>query len=323
MPQLKQKNKKKFDVLVAGELNIDLILNDIESFPEIGKEKLANDMTFTLGSSSAICACNLSSLGANVSFLGKVGKDYFGEYIIEILRKKNVNIDNIMVDSDVNTGATIVLNIQDDRAMVTYPGAMGNLSSGDIKKVILKQAKHLHFSSYYLQPKMKDGIKDMFKLAKELKLTTSFDMQWDPEEKWDFDYMNVLPFVDIFLPNEQELLCLTKQSNILKALEKISSSVNNVVVKMGSKGSLLYYGGKSVKKKSFINKSVVDAIGAGDSFNAGFIFKFINGAELEECQEFGNLMGAINTTRSGGTTAFTNYKEIMKIAQTTFGYKIK
>ena len=68
-------DKKKYDVIVVGELNVDIILNDIDSFPEIGKEKLAGKMDTTLGSSSAILASNLSSLGAKVAFIGKIGQD--------------------------------------------------------------------------------------------------------------------------------------------------------------------------------------------------------------------------------------------------------
>ncbi len=160
-------------------------------------------------------------------------------------------------------------------------------------------------------------------MAKDLKLTTSFDMQWDPEEKWNLDYKKILPFVDIFLPNEKEILHLTNENSVSNALEKLSGKANNIVVKMGSKGSLLYSKGKTILKEPFLNTNVIDTIGAGDSFNAGFIFKFINGAKLEECQEFGNLIGAINTTAPGGTAAFTNYKEIIKIAEKKFGYKIK
>jgi sugar/nucleoside kinase (ribokinase family) len=168
---------------------------------------------------------------------------------------------------------------------------------------------------------MQPGITDLFKRAKELGLTTSLDIQWDPNEKWDFDYQKVLPFVDVFLPNEQELLFLTKEKSIDNAVKKISSIANHIAVKLGSKGSLLVTNGKTVFKESYLNKNLVDAIGAGDSFNAGFIFKFINGFSLKECQEFGNLMGAINTTAAGGTTAFTNYNEIINIAKEKFGYK--
>jgi len=314
---------KKFDVVVVGELNVDLILNNLESFPEIGKEKLAKDMALTLGSSSAIFASNLSSLGAKVAFLGKIGNDYFGKLVLDKLTEKGVDVSLIVKDSVSSTGATIVLNFAEDRAMVTYPGAMNNLTIKDVAKESIEQAKHLHFSSYYLQPGIRNDVDKMYKLAKDLGLTTSFDMQWDPEEKWQLDYEKVLPYVDIFLPNEQEILHLTKEKSIADALKKISGVSNKTAIKMGSKGSILYEKGKAINKDPFLNKNVVDAIGAGDSFNAGFIFKFIIGSEPEVCQEFGNLMGAINTTAAGGTTAFTNYRSIMKIAKEKFGYKTK
>ncbi len=312
---------KIYDALVVGELNVDLILNSIDSFPEMGKEKLAKSMNLTLGSSSAILASNLSSLGAKVSFAGKIGFDQFGVLVNDSLVNKGVNTDYLIRSKEWNTGATIVLNFDEDRAMVTYPGAMEHLTINDIPDEAFYLSKHLHFSSYFLQPGMQPGITDLFKKAKELGLTTSLDIQWDPNEKWDFDYQKVLPFVDVFFPNEQELLFLTKEKSIDNAVKKIISFANHIAVKLGSKGSLLVTNGKTVFKESYLNKNVVDAIGAGDSFNAGFIFKFINGFSLEECQEFGNLMGAINTTAAGGTTAFTNYNEIINIAKEKFGYK--
>lgn len=314
-------DNKKFDVVVVGELNVDLILNRIESFPEIGKEKLAEDMTLTLGSSSAIFASNLSALGARVTFLGKIGDDYFGQLVIDRLKEKGVDVSLIVRDPAAHTGATIVLNFQEDRAMITYPGAMNELTIKDISWEVLASARHLHFSSYYLQPGIKNDVGKLFEMAKGLKLTTTFDMQWDPAEKWIIDYETILPFVDVFLPNEQELLHLTGKATVSDALQKISGKSNVVAVKMGSRGSLLLDKGKTNVQGPFLNTKVVDAIGAGDSFNAGFVFKFINGADLEECQEFGNLMGAISTTAAGGTKAFTKYGQIMKIAEEKFGYK--
>lgn len=311
---------KKFDVLVIGELNVDIIINHLDSFPEIGKEKFAKNMAVTLGSSSAIFACNLSSLGVKVGFLGKIGNDYFGKIILDRLMEKGVDISFIIVDNVLNTGASIVLNFDEDRAMVTFPGAMSSLTISDIPDNTLALARHLHFSSYYLQEGMKSGVGKMFESAKKLDMTTSFDMQWDPKEKWDLDYTNVLPYVDIFLPNENEIIHLTQENSINDALKKLSRISNEIAVKKGSNGSLLQYKGTIISKEPFLNNNVVDAIGAGDSFNAGFIFKYINGFSPEECLEFGNLMGAINTTAAGGTTAFANYEDIMKIAKERFGY---
>ncbi len=313
-------NPKKFDVIVVGELNVDLILNNIDSFPEMGKEKIAKNMTLTLGSSSAIFASNLSSLGANVAFLGKIGNDSFGDLVIESLMSKNVNVDLIIRDNNSNTGVTVVLNYKEDRAMVTYQGAMNELTIDDISKETLSLAKHLHFSSYYLQPGIKKDISKLLKMAKDSGLSTSFDMQWDPDEKWDLNYEETLPLVDVFLPNEQELKYLTKNENIDEALDVLSQFSKEVIVKMGNKGSLLFNKGKKNLKNAFFNNEVVDAIGAGDSFNAGFIFKYINGESLEKCQEFGNLMGAVNTTAAGGTTAFSSYKNVIRTAKEKFNY---
>jgi len=310
----------KYDVIVVGELNVDLILNKIESLPELGKEKIAGEMNLTLGSSSAIFACNLSSLGAKVSFLGKIGKDFFGEFVIEELQKKNVDVSNVIKDGNCKTGATIILNYSEDRAMITHPGAMAELAFDDIKVENLLSAKHLHFSSFYLQPALRNSVVYLFKFAKKNGLTTSFDMQWDPNEKWDMDYKNILPYVDVFFPNEQELLLLTKENDVIKGLEKLSKYGNNIVVKMGSKGSISWSNNKTHYIDAFINDQVVDAIGAGDSFNAGFIYKFIQGKDIIECQKFGNLMGAINTTAAGGTGAFSNYNEIMRLAKDRFKY---
>lgn len=313
-------NNKKFDVIVVGELNVDLILNSIESFPEMGKEKIAKDMTLTLGSSSAIFASNLSSLGAKVAFVGKIGDDAFGSLVKERLQDKKVSTEFINT-SKLNTGATIVLNYSEDRAMVTYPGAMEDLTIADIENDTLKSARHLHFSSYFLQPGIQPGLLQLFKTAKENGLTTSLDIQWDPQEKWNFNYREVLPFVDVFLPNEQEALLLTQESVLENALSKLTSFGKLVVVKLGSKGSIAATKKKSVFKQSFYNDNVVDAIGAGDSFNAGFIFRFINGYDFDECQRFANLTGAINTTAAGGTTAFQSYDQIIKTGKEKFGYK--
>lgn len=314
-------SKKIFDVIVVGELNVDLILNSIDSFPEMGKEKIAKDMTITLGSSSAIFASNLSALGAKVGFIGKVGDDAFGNLVKESLSAKKVNTDYLITSDKWNTGATIVLNYSEDRAMVTYPGAMEHLTMNDISEEAISSAKHLHFSSYFLQPGMRQDIAALFKMAKEKGLTTSLDIQWDPNEKWDFNYKEVLQLVDIFLPNEQEALLLTSESKIDNAINKLAQYSKNIVVKLGSKGSMVAANGKSTIKKSFLNENVVDAIGAGDSFNAGFIFKFINGYDIDECQTFGNLTGAINTTAAGGTAAFDNYEQIIKTGKEKFGYK--
>ncbi len=314
--------EKMYDVLVVGELNVDLILDDIEKFPEVGKEVLAQKMTLTLGSSSAIFASNISSLGAKVAFIGKIGKDKFGEVVLESLQNNNVDISMIKIDNTLGTGATVVLNVEEDRANTTYPGAMDHLTINDISDDDLKKAKHLHFSSYFLQPGMWGSLGELFRRAKKLGLTTSFDMQWDPQETWKLDIADVLPFVDVFLPNENELKLLTGKSDLNEAIDSVKSYTNVLVIKRGNKGSMVYTNNQLLDLAPFLNTQVVDAIGAGDSFNAGFISKFILGSDIAECQRFGNLTGAVSTTAAGGTTAFKEPGNFKGIAKNKFGVDI-
>ncbi len=293
--------EKPFDVLVIGELNVDLILDQINKFPEIGKEIIAERMTVTLGSSSAIFASNLSTLGAKVRFVGQVGQDSFGDQVIASLQSRGVNTDYILRSSKDATGATVVLNYGEDRAMVTYPGAMKGLTIQDIPEVVFTTCRHLHLSSIFLQPGIASDLTTLFKNAKSFGLTTSIDPQWDPWERWDIALHELLPYVDVFMPNIQELYALTRTDNFQNALNALKSYGNVIVVKNGSEGAFLWDGYSIIHQRPFLNKEVADSIGAGDSFNSGFLHKYLQGEPLPVCLEFGALTGAINTTRSGGT----------------------
>ena len=314
--------EKPFDVLVIGELNVDLIMDQIERLPEIGKEIIADRMTITLGSSSAIFASNLSTLGSKVSFVGQLGQDHFGDFVIESLHSQGVNTDYVIRSSTHATGATVVLNYSEDRAMVTYPGAMKYLTVHDIPDVAFTQCKHLHLSSIFLQPGLTDDLVSLFQRAKQLGLTTSIDPQWDPSERWAFSFRELLPFVDVFMPNIKELNAMTRTNSLQDGLNSLHAHGNVIVVKNGSDGAFLWDGKLLTHQKPFLNTKVADSIGAGDSFNAGFLHKYLKKAPLTECLEFGALTGAINTTRSGGTAAFKNFGLVKEIAQSAFNYTL-
>ena len=306
---------KVFDVIVVGELNIDIIMNGINRFPEIGNEILADSLDVTLGSSSAIFASNLSSLGSRVSFLGKIGKDEFAITVLKSLQSKGVDTSNIIQSDTLKTGATLVLNFDQDRAMVTYPGAMEDLRLKDISFENIATARHLHFSSIFLQPGIRNDVPLLFKKAKSFGLTTSIDPQWDPAEKWEVDLPELLPHVDILLPNRSEFLALTSTKTIEAGISEIMQFAPKltVVVKDGANGAYGWNGTELIHQPALLNDEVVDCIGAGDSFNAGFIHKFTQGASLKECLEYGTITGAVSTTRAGGTGAFVNMKLVNEL----------
>lgn len=310
-----------FDIIALGELNVDLILNQIEGFPEVGKEKFAHQMTLTLGSSTAIFAANAAALGVKVAFCGMIGKDSFGDLVEQSLRAKKVDTGYLIRTDKYATGATICMNYDEDRANLTYQGAMDAMGLSDINPDIFRNTKHIHISSVFMQSALKRDLMQILRLARENGVTTSLDTQWDPTEKWDLDYREVLPLISVFMPNEKELCALTRSKTVDEAVEKILPYINAAVIKQGSRGSLLLTkDGVRHQQTAMLNTQVVDAIGAGDSFNSGFIAQFVQGASLTDCQRYGNMTGAINTTAAGGTAAFTSREEVERIAAERFGF---
>lgn len=177
----------------------------------------------------------------------------------------------------------------------------------------LENAKHFHLSSCFLLPKVLTRLPEIYQRAKEAGLTTSLDPQWEPHEKWNLDLPSVMEYLDVFLLNEAEFLNITNSKDLRAGMEKTCSGNNIIVVKQGTLGSTVYSKQSGfIHNGRYLNPDIADTIGAGDSFNAGFIYKFIKGNELAEYQNFGNLAGAVSTTKPGGTAAFNNPDEVLK-----------
>lgn len=306
------------DLLVVGELNVDILLDRVNGFPVIGQEILADKMLLTLGSSSAIFASNIAALGCSTSFCGMLGDDLFGKFILKELQSKKVDTRFVVESPRHQTGLTMILNYDQDRANVTYGGAMTHLSINDIPLRSLHQFRHLHLSSYFLQSALRADVTALFVAAKSAGLSTSLDLQWDPANEWDFPCEECLPYVDFFLPNEKELLSLTGQREVGDAIDRLSGFANTIVVKKGIRGATAYFNNVELHSGAYQNDHFVDAIGAGDSFNAGFINGFLNGHDLPECLRLGNLVGAINTTAAGGTGAFASITSVKQTAKKIF-----
>jgi sugar/nucleoside kinase (ribokinase family) len=303
-------NNKNLDVIVAGELNIDLVLWDVP-MPENEKEKLAKDMRFAMGSSSAITAHNLSAVGSKVGFIGKAGQDNFGDFMITQLTAGGVDTSKIIRDADLKTGATIVLANPPKKALLTYMGAMTAMTIDDVNWDFISRARHLHLGCYYLQTGLMPDVPKLFARAKELGLTTSLDTNWDPSEEWDEQIYRVLEHTDVFLPNDDEAIRIAHAESLDEAVDKLSKMVRILAVKKGKEGATVCADGKTYSDGGF-EVEAVETTGAGDSFNAGFLHKFLQGTDWGECLRFGNACGALAVTAIGGTGAFQDKSNVGK-----------
>lgn len=290
-------------LVVVGELNVDLVLGRVNALPALEAERRADEMTLTLGSSSAILAANAGALGLAVGFIGRIGQDAYGALVTEALRQRGVDTKHIIQQPDLKTGLTVVFTVGDERGAITYPGAMEELVLQDIPWDYVERARHLHLSSYYLQRGLRPEVSTLFERAKAYGLSTSFDTNWDPDERWARDVWEVLPHVDVFLPNDEEARRISGEADLDLALHALAEPGCTVVATCGAEGARAYDGSRTFYV-SAPPVMPVDAIGAGDSFNAGFLCRYLEGAPLAECMQYGVLTGAYSTLEAGGTAAF-------------------
>ena len=288
-----------FDIVVAGEINPDLILSG-NVIPEFGQvEKLVDSATLTIGSSSAVFACGAARLGLKVAFIGICGEDVFGRFMLEEMQKRNVDISNVIIRSGEPTGLSIILNNQTDRAILTYLGLIPALRASDIADALLRHSHHLHVASYFLQTALQHDLPDLFRRAHSFGLTTSLDTNYDPSEKW-IGFDDLLSVTDIFLPNKAEAISITQSENIESAAEQLANKSALVAIKLGSDGALASHNKEIARVKS-IPVNVVDTVGAGDSFDAGFIYGYLNRWTLERSLRLACVCGALSTQKAGGT----------------------
>jgi len=294
----------RFDVTVVGELNLDLILYGLpeELAPE--REHLADRLSLTLGSSSAIFAHNLATLGSRVGFISRIGDDPLGQISLERLAASGVDVSKVRrVSGSTTTGLTVILPHAPYRHILTYPGTMFEMCFEDLDLDYLSAARHFHLSSIFLHRALRPRIVELFRNLKAAGLTVSLDTNDDPEDHWNGNLREVLPYVDVFLPNAREARKVAGLDDLEAAVARLAELVPVVAVKLGSDGSMVRRGRERLHCPA-VSVDFVDPVGAGDSFDSGFIHQYVRGANLATCLAYGNLAGAFSTTRPGGTEAF-------------------
>ncbi len=275
-----------FDVTIAGELNLDLILYGLPEQLPPERELLASDMSITL-------SC--------------IGDDHLGKTALDRLQQVGVDVSKVLRKPEpAKTGLTVILQRDGWRNILTYPGTIFDLRMEDLDLEYLASSQHFHLSSFYLQKNLRPHLPELLQRMKGSGLTVSLDCNDDPADLWEDDLKEALRHVDVFLPNTREAMRIAGQTNLDQAIEQLSHLVPLLVVKLGAEGALARRGTEQ-RESPALKIDVIDAVGAGDSFDAGFLHQFIRGADVQTCLDAGNLAGALSTTRSGGTEAFRDH----------------
>ena len=298
------------DLLILGDANPDLVLTgDIE--PAYGQtERLLDGAHLTVGGSGAIVACGAARLGLRVAFSGVVGDDHFGRYMRDELDRRGVDVSGLVVDPTRSTGLTVVLARRDDRAILTHEGTIGDLRSELIDPGLLGAAAHVHVASYFLQTRLAPDLPALFERIRAGGVTTSVDPNGDPSERWDGGLRALLPQVDVFLPNATEATRIAGSASVDDAVIALAALAGIIVAKAGPDGAVAARGDQLVRAPAAA-VDTVDATGAGDSFDAGFLCSWLAGDPLERALAIGNACGALSTRALGGVDAQPTLEEAL------------
>jgi sugar/nucleoside kinase (ribokinase family) len=305
---------RRFDLLVAGELNPDAIVQAEGLEVEFGQvERIVDRGALTVGASGAIVACGAARLGMRTAYVGVVGDDASGSFMLDALRRRGVDVDGCRVEPGQPTGLTVVLSTGEDRAMLTSPGAMSLLTAEDVTDDMLAAAEHLHVSSPYLQSGLRNGLGELFERAHRAGASTSLDPGWDPSESWSLE--RALAATDVFLPNAAEACRIAGVQDPAAALTALADPIDTVVVKLGAEGAIARRGKETASARA-PEVQAVDDTGAGDSFAAGFLFGLSNGRSLEDALRLGVACGSLSTRGLGGVDAQPHLAEALEVAGT-------
>ncbi len=302
------------DILAVGEANIDLIMVGTPRIPAWGEEVVADGgYEIRLGGSTANFACFAAALGLKTALAGAVGRDSFGDFLMDQLARMGVSTEFMIRADDVPTGLTVAISGPEDRAFVTAVGTIDFMRAQLVPDEALRRARHLHVGSFFLQRRLQEGLAELFGRAKGAGLTISLDLGYDPAEKWDGALAEVLPLVDVLLPNETEACAIAGVDDPRQAALRLSEKGPAVAVKMGEEGACLAVGGEITCKPAF-SVQVRDTTCCGDAFNAGLLWARLAGYDWPEALLAGNAAGALMATVVGNQAEILSPTAVSQLA---------
>jgi hypothetical protein len=300
-----------FDVIVVGSYSVDLIFSGMPEFPQLGKDVVGSDFKMTPGE-AYIPAVAMHRLGLKVGWAADFGNDDFSQLALKYAREEGLDESLFVFHDRPFRRISVSASFPGDNAYLTYydpdpqlPAAVAALGKSQAKLVFIPG---LYYGSF-----LEIGIN--FIRIKKMKLVMDGNSSSGTiigNSRESMAIRNAIKYTEVFLPNAKEARRLTGEEDLEQAIYKLAELCPLVVIKDGSKGSLAYTNKKLTRIPGISIKSV-DTTGAGDNFNAGFLYAWLNHYPIDTCLKWGNATGGLSTLELGGTTRKITTEEVMKI----------
>ncbi|RKF13691.1 carbohydrate kinase family protein [Alginatibacterium sediminis] len=306
-----------YQISCLGMAVADVIVGPVESFNFSDDVTLVEHMTAKPGGDASNVAINLNRLGVTTTLFAKVGNDLWGNFLLDYYRDNEMPVTGITRSTEVSTATCIALVAQDaERVFLYQGGATDSFCLDDINLAELLKADVVHASGYYLLPGLEQGgLQQIFELAQASNKLTSLDVGWDNSEQWLSLIAPLLPFLDYFLPTENEAQQISGCSKVEQMAQFfIDAGVKNVVIKAGAKGAYAQNRNQAKWVKGQKVSHLVDTTGAGDGFVSGFWAALAREQDFFEAVATANRAGAIVVQSLGSVGAIQNYQQLQQAA---------
>jgi sugar/nucleoside kinase (ribokinase family) len=294
---------KAVDVLCAGIIVADHVCSPISHLPAAGELVMADKLLLTIGGCAANAAVDLVKMGVRAAVVGRVGDDIFGRIVADMLHDHGVDVASVAVTAHIDTSQTLIINVagQDRRFIHTF-GANAVFSADDIPMDRVAKCRVLYVGGYLVMPKIRQReLARTFAAARRTGVKTVLDVVTPGPGKYLPQLRELLPHVDVFLPNNHEAELMTGETDPLRQAEVFRRlAAGTVVITMGEQGAVLV--NESVRLRAGVfSVPFVDGSGGGDAFDAGYIYGLLNDCSPEECLRIASALGA-SCVRAVGTT---------------------
>jgi len=300
---------KTLDVLVAGDLYEDLIMSGFDFWPQLGRESFAKNFQREIGGGTAITASGLAKLGSKTGIYGLVGAED-GRGLLGRLQHSRVDTNPVEFDEQEPTGFTVVATTSEDRAFLSYLGANRRLIPRLLELADDRRLEHVRHVHLACAPppdvlgRLIDGIHSN-------QCTCSIDVGWHEDWLSNQTVLAVLKKVDLFFPNEVEARQMTGEEDPVQAIRCMQNAgLRRVAVKMGPRGAALLWDGE-ILRVGALPVEAIDTTGAGDCFDAGFLYAWLHNMPPDRCLRAGNICGGFSTRAFGGIAGFPDLEELI------------
>ena len=286
-------------ILCVGDSCADIII----PYGDV-KQGMVDSPVFNCGGAAANTACALGKLGCDVAFAGKAGKDLYGLEMKKEMDNSHVNTDYFLIDEkEVSTQILVVVDENKDR----YPFLMPNerpsyleIYTKELDRIDLRDTEYILSNGMMLfKDPAASSITTFLKKAHDNRIKIILDINLRPETiNEDRRYLEeVLNISDCILGStKDDFIPLSPDGTMNYVIDKYGK--DKVIVAHDKDGSTVYHQDKAYYCKSY-KVDVIDSIGAGDAFNAGFIFGLVNGYDLEQCNILANKTAAFSLKEEG------------------------